>query len=126
MEEKTLRVQQMEALEELNNYLKKLLPAVEAIIIELRGDKKADTDELFTAIINGINWTIEVLNRTMDIVNENGEIIDKESINYAINEFSFAIREHNDLNKADVLEKSILPFLLTVESRVSVVTNHVN
>ncbi|QHQ60705.1 molecular chaperone [Anaerocolumna sedimenticola] len=123
MEENTLKVQQMEALEELHNYLIKLVPAVEAIIIELRGEKRSDTDELFNAIINGINWSIEVLNRTMDIVNENDEVIEKENINDTIKKFSFAIREHNELDIADILEKNILPFLVTVKSRVSVITN---
>ncbi|WMJ90210.1 molecular chaperone [Anaerocolumna sp. MB42-C2] len=123
MEEKTLREQQMEALEELDNYLNRLLPAVKSIINELRGEKRADTDELFQAITNGINWTIEVLNRTMEIINESGDAIDKENINIAINKLSISIKEHDDLDKAMVLEKYILPFLSTLKSRIQIVTN---
>ena len=122
MEEKTLREQQREALEELDNYLNRLLPAVKSIINELRGEKRADTDELFQAITNGINWTIEVLNQTMEIINESGDI-DKENINNAINKLSISIKEQNDLDKAMVLEIYILPFLSTLKSRIGIVTD---
>lgn len=126
MEEKQYRELQMETLEEMLIYLEKLIPATESIIIELRDQRKTDTDEFFTAIINGINWTIEVLNRTMDIMNEDEAVIEKDNINDAIFKLGLAIREHNNINIADVLEVNIVPFLSIIRSRASVITNKIS
>ncbi len=122
MENNNLLKQQMEALQELYNYNQKLMPAIQSLIEELRQEKKEDTDELLSIIINGINWIIEIMNRTMNLINEKEEFIEKERINEGIQKFASAIREKDDLKIADCLEKDILVFLIDINMRVAAIT----
>jgi hypothetical protein len=120
MSEKEFKAQQMEALEELYQYNQKLIPAVESMITELREGRREDTQELLSMIINGINWTIQVLNHTMDIINENGEPLDKEKMNNSIQELGSGLQAQDDLKIADNLEKGIMPLLQIIEAKISV------
>ena len=122
MEEKTFKALQIEALDELCNYLERLIPAIDSIIIELREEKQSDTDELLNTIINGLNWTIEVLNHTMEVINENETIVDKAIVNQYIQNLGVAIREHKNLSIAQIFETEIIPFLIVVINRAEVVT----
>lgn len=126
MSEKEYQIQQMEALEELYQYNQKLIPAVESMIAELREGRREDTKELLSIIINGINWTIQVLNHTMDIINDNGESLDKERMNASIQELGSGLQAQDDLKIADNLEKGIIPLLQTIEAKVSVKINAAN
>ncbi|WFR56780.1 molecular chaperone [Anaerocolumna sp. AGMB13025] len=126
MSEKEYKIQQMEALEELYQYNQKLIPAVESMIAELREGRREDTKELLSIIINGINWTIQVLNHTMDIINDNGESLDKERMNASIQELGSGLQAQDDLKIADNLEKGIIPLLQTIEAKISVKINAAN
>jgi hypothetical protein len=126
MSEKEFKAQQMEALEELYQYNQKLIPAVEGMITELREGRREDTQELLSIIINGINWTIQVLNHTMDLMNENSEPLDKEKMNNSIQELGSSLQAQDDLKIADNLEKGIIPLLQIIEAKISVKINAAN
>lgn len=54
------------------------------LVKELSGERLDDTDNFEKAIIDAINWEIEVLNGTMELLNEGKERINKESFNKAV------------------------------------------
>lgn len=111
MDTETVRSQQIEALQVVNEYIDKLIPSMETVVGELSGDKKEDTDAFLNQIIEGLNWVIEVFNGTMSLINAEQEIIDKDEINREVVQLSEALIGHNDARVATVLESEILPFL---------------
>lgn len=123
MENKSIKQQQLEALEELYHYSQKLIPAIETIITELKGEKQEDTDEFLKSIINGINWIIEIFNRTKDLVNIEEVVIEKEVINDGILRFGEAVKSKDDSGVAEALNDKILPFILTFSARAATLTN---
>lgn len=125
MQKQSLKQQQLEALEELYHYTQKLIPAIETVSGELKGSRQEDTDDYIKSIINGINWTIEVLNRTMELVNEEEVIIDKQKVNSGILRLGEAIKEKDDEKIADTLTVEIIPFLTNLSIRAAVLTNQV-
>lgn len=124
MQEQSLKQQQLEALEELYHYTQKLIPAIETVGGELRGNRQEDTNEYLKSIINGVNWIIEVLNRTMDLINEEETVIDKEKVNSGVLMLGEAIKEKNDEKIANSLTEDILPFLTVFSTRAAILTNH--
>lgn len=124
MQEQSLKQQQLMELEGFYIYSQKLIPANETVGGELRGNRQEDTDEYLKSIINGVNWTIEVLNRTMDLINEEETVIDKEKVNSGVLMLGEAIKEKNDEKIANSLTEDILPFLTVFSTRAAILTNH--
>ena len=54
---------QRDVLIELISYSDSLIPALQDIIKELRGESKEDTNDFLGDVINGINWEIDVYNQ---------------------------------------------------------------
>ncbi len=106
-----IRVQQMEALQVVNEYIEKLIPSMETVIGELNGEKQEDTDAFLKQIIDGLNWVIEVFNGTMSLINEERQLMDKDAINREVVQLSEALIDKNDQRTATVLESGIVPFL---------------
>lgn len=110
-----LRTQQLEALEGIQEYNKKLKPGVKNVIDELRGEKQPDTDEFFKTVTTGINWVIEVVNLIMPMLNEEKERINKEAVNAQVVALSDAISKKDEDKIAAILEQGILAFLETLD-----------
>lgn len=106
-----LREQQMEALDTARDYIAKLLNAVDRVRLELETEGKDDTQEYLQTILQGVNWTIEILNRTIDYVNEQGELIRKESVNDRMLHFSAVYETNNKEAIGEALESDIKTFL---------------
>lgn len=106
-----LRKQQMEALEAVYDYNKKIIPALQTVIEELRGAEKEDTKDYLDYVLKGINWVIQVTNGTMKLINEEEVKIDKEETNQIILDLNDAIRSKNNLDIAMILERGIVPFI---------------
>ena len=102
-----IRKQQVEALEVGIEYVQKLVPAVEEILPELRGEEKEDTMDFLGQIIDGINFVIEIVNATMPMINEKEE----EGIEEKVQILSEALQEHDNAKTAQALEEGILPFV---------------
>lgn len=116
-----LRKEQIEALETLQPYIKKLQAGIKEIIPELEGEKREDTEDFLKQILNGINWTIEVINRTQDVFQEKGKAIDKEEINDNISKLSKALKNKEDKEVAAIFNSGILPCLYTLEKSLEVI-----
>ncbi len=102
---------EVEALKELKEYNKELVNAIKNIIPELRREKKADIEDYFKDIINGINLEINILNTTINYLNYEHEVISKDDINNGVKKINEAIQEkYNDLEFSYIFEKDLLPF----------------
>lgn len=112
---KDLRTQQLEALEGIQAYNKKLKSGVKNVIDEFRGERQSDTDEFFKTVSTGINWVIEVVNLIMPMLNEEKERINKEAVNAQVAALNDAIGEKDEDKIATILEQGILTFLETLD-----------
>ncbi len=90
------RQDQIEALQALADYTGRLNTAMEAVAKELCSQKEEDTDEFLKQIIEGINWSIQVVNGTLEFINEDETKLDKEEINDRVLAFSRAYQSGND------------------------------
>lgn len=102
---------QREVLKELISYSDNLIPALQMIIEELRGEEKEDTNEFLNEIINGINWEIEVYNQCASLINEKSSYIDKKSMVVAVKNLGNCLSSGERMQIADCLEQDFLPFL---------------
>ena len=114
--------EQLEALEMAYDYIKKLENGITTVVPELRTGKKDDTDEFLKKIIEGINWIIQVVNGTMELLNQEKEVVNKENVNNVILSLSEFLKDENELLIAANLDRSILPFLQTLQGRIRELT----
>ncbi len=105
-----LRKEQIEAVEALESYNKKMVNTIPTIIEELRGNAKPDTKEFLNHILKGMNWEIEVINGCLSFFNEDELLIDKEDANAKVLEFNKAVESTDDILLADAMENIMLPF----------------
>ena len=105
-----IRAQQIEALEVLEDYNKRLMKSMQNIIPELEGKRKKDTDKFLDEIIKGINWEIGILNGTMTLLNEKKERIRKEDMNSSILKLSKALEGKKDSEIAASLKETLPVF----------------
>lgn len=116
MEDK--RTEQMEALQTLAEYNQKVLKNIPILVRELRGARLEDTDKFLTAIVNAVNWEVEVLNGTMEVLNEKEEKISKEKVNQKIVALSEALKEKDDMAQANAFEQ-LIPELEIIEKAIN-------
>ena len=77
-----------------------------------------DTDKFLTAIVNAVNWEVEVLNGTMEVLNEKEEKISKEKVNQKIVALSEALKEKDDMAQANAFEQ-LIPELEIIEKAIN-------
>lgn len=124
--EKTLKEEQIEALETYLEYNMKLLNSMHMLLKELRGERREDTDEFQKKIIEGINWEVGVLNGTLSLINQSEKLIDKEEVNACILKLDFALKTKEDLKIADVVEQDIIPEFDKISAIIKVFLNKEN
>lgn len=106
---------QIEALKQLIDYSKDLIPGVEGLISELRLGRQEDTDELLNLVIMGINWEIEIFNNTENLINVDRKRIDKSFMTAAVTRLGQVLQAGDDCQIADCLESGFMPFLQNLE-----------
>lgn len=102
---------QYDVLRELISYSENLIPAVQEIIVELRGIEKHDTQEFLEEIIKGINWEIEVYNQCASLLREKSNYIDKKAMIQAVKNLGASLNSKDRKQIADCMEQDFLPFL---------------
>ena len=102
---------QREVLRDLISYSENLIPAVQEIIEELRGEGKDDTKEFLGEIIQGINWEIEVYNQCASLINEKSNYIDKREMIQAVRTLGDVLHGGDQSQIADCLDCHFIPFL---------------
>lgn len=102
--------EQIEALNAVIEYNKKLVPAIKEVILELEGEQKEDTFSYLDYILKGVNWVIQVANGTRNLLEDNGISIDKDEINQTIASLNDAVKEKDSATIVRCLKEGILPF----------------
>lgn len=100
-----------EAVEVAREYLEKLIPGMETLCKELKGDRQPDTDDFQKQCIDGLNWVIEIYNRTSDVMDTGKIRMEKQELNARLMELGTAIKDKEDEKIAQVLEDTVIPFL---------------
>ena len=99
-----LQEEKREALQALDEYLRKLVPGMETLCGELKGSRQPDTDVFQNQCIDGLNWAVEVYNRVSDVLDLEKIHISKQEMNGQLGALGAAIREKEDGRIAEILE----------------------
>lgn len=111
----TLDTIEKEVLEEIVEYSKYIIPAINNVVNELRTEKKEDTSQLLNTIIKGINWEIEIFNNIEELINKKGNWVDKELITEAVGNLGKGLNDKDEEAIAICLEEDFIPFLKSLE-----------
>lgn len=114
---------QYNILKELISYSENLIPALQNLIEELRGEEKEDTGDYLNEVITGINWEIEVYNQCADIINLHSSYIDKKSMIQAVKNLGVSLSSGDYRNVADCLEDDFIPFLNKLDLVAKMITS---
>lgn len=104
------RKEQVEALEVLGEFNGRLVKNMKIIVKELSGSRLDDTDKFLKAIIDAINWEIQVVNGTLEVLNEGKERLNKANFNTEVIALSKAINDNNDAEMAEAFGRIIPVF----------------
>lgn len=115
------RKEQIEALEVLSDFNKRLMQNIPIAVKELSGERLEDTDNFIKSIIDAMNWEIQVVNGTMDVLNEGRKRIEKEDFNSRIVAIADAVNSHNDAALATAFQDA-LPYFETLGKAAEEVT----
>ena len=107
----TIREQQNEALRSAAEYLGKLIPAMETVVSEIRGEMQEDTVDFLLQIIDGLNFMIETYNVTRDVLNDPEPLINDDQLEKAVGILSDGFSKKDYVAIADELSEDIVPFL---------------
>ena len=107
----TIREQQNEALKTAAEYLGKLIPAMEQVISEIRGQMQEDTVDFLLQVIDGLNFMIETYNVTREVVNDPEPLINDDELEKAVGALSEGFSKKDYSAIADELSGDIIPFL---------------
>lgn len=110
MEEVT-RQDKLEAIEGICQYDRKLIDALKDLADDLESGKETLPSKLLATIMQGINWTIEVLNQVMDVLNEGEEKLERQTVNDALVTYNEAFTSGDSKKIADAIRKSLVPCL---------------
>ena len=105
------REQQNEALKTASEYLGKLIPAMEQVVAEIKGEMQEDTIDFLLQIVDGLNFMIETYNVTRDIVNDPEPLINDDVLEKAVGSLSDGFSKKDYSAVAEELSDDILPFL---------------
>lgn len=81
---------------------------------ELSGERLPDTGEYLKAIINGMNWEIQIYNGTKELFT-GIEALDKDKANDAFVAFSDAYKKSDDEMMKNLIMLKIIPFFTALE-----------
>lgn len=107
----SIREQQIEALKTADEYLGRLIPAMEQVCSEIKGDMQEDTIEFLLQIIDGFNFMIETYNVTRDIVNDPEPLINDDQLEKVVGSLSEGFSKKDYASIAEELSSDIVPFL---------------
>ena len=109
--QETTREDKIEAIIGICRYDRKLIDALELLADDFRRGRETLPSELLGTVMQGINWTVEVLNQVMNVLNEGEEKIEKQMINDALVAFNDAFTSENVEQIAQCIDASLVPCL---------------
>lgn len=108
MEEYT-REDKIEAILAICQYDRKLSDAIDDLAEEMENGISDTKSEFFGKVVQGVNWTIEVLQQVMDVINEKEKKLEKESINDALMAFDAACKKNDTAELVSVMQRKLAP-----------------
>lgn len=111
MEETYTREEKLESLEGICRYNRKLVEVVDALADDLEEGETDIHSEVFGKVMQGINWTVAVLQQMMDILEEKEKKLEKEAFNEALMAFDKAYREEDEVELVLVMKGKLIPAL---------------
>ncbi|MGV8145777.1 MAG: hypothetical protein ACLKAK_03590 [Alkaliphilus sp.] len=100
-----------EALETLREYLPKLIAGIKTTIDYFRENREDEGTKLLVQVIDGIQWSVEVVSKTKIILMQYEIIIDDSKLSEILGEFEEALRNKDYVLIADLLEYEIIVLL---------------
>lgn len=97
-----------ESLETLNEYLDKLIPGVEAVVQAFRMQEDSKALSLFTQLLEGLQWTLDVVVLTEPTLWKNGININVEKVQDVLKEINEAFEHQDFVLLPDILEYELL------------------
>lgn len=110
MQEPT-RQDKIEAIAGICQYDRKLIDALGDLADDLDSGRETLPSELLGTIIQGINWTVEVLNQVMDVLNEGEEKLERQAVNQALTAYNEAFTSGEVSRIANAIRDSLVPCL---------------
>ena len=107
----TVNQEKIDALKMAAEYMDKLIPSMEQVISEIKGQQQPDTIDFLLQVIEGLNFMIETYNATEDIVNGNEPLINRDVFEEVVGRLSDGFSKKDYKAIAGELEESIIPFL---------------
>ncbi len=107
----TIREQKLEALRTAEDYLGRLIPAMDQVISEIKGQMQEDTIDFLLQIIEGLNFMIETYNATKDLINDPEPLINDDVLESSVGRLSDGFSKKDYGMIADELSSDIVPFL---------------
>lgn len=115
----TIKEQKLEALRTAEDYLGRLIPAMEQVVAEIREQMQEDTVDFLLQIIDGLNFMVETYNVTRDIINDPEPLINDEQLENAVSRLSEGFSKKDYPAIAEELSTGIIPFLKVFKEAAS-------
>ncbi|MCR5688451.1 MAG: hypothetical protein K6G58_10580 [Lachnospiraceae bacterium] len=112
----SIREQKLEALKNAADYLERLIPAMESVIAEIRGDMKEDTVDFLLQIIDGFNFIVETYNVTGDLINSPEVLINDDELEKTVGKLSSGFSRKDYPAIAEELSEAVIPFLKVIKA----------
>lgn len=109
--QETTREDKIEAIVGICKYDRKLMDAMGLLAEDFKCGREKLPSELLGTIMQGINWTVEVLNQVMDVLNEGEEKVEKQTINDALVAFNDAFASGDAEKLSEAMTASMIPCL---------------
>lgn len=109
--QETTREDKIEAIIGICRYDRKLIDALGLLADDFRSGRETLPSEFLGTVMQGINWTVEVLNQVMDVLNEGEDKIEKQMINDALLAFNDAFTAEDVEKIAQTIDASLIPCL---------------
>ena len=107
----TIKEQKIEALKTAEDYLGRLIPAMEQVVSEIKTQMQDDTVDFLLQIMDGFNFMIETYNVTRDMINDPEPLINDDQLENAVGRLSEGFSKKDYTAIADELSNDIIPFL---------------
>lgn len=100
-----------ETLQSLYDYLFKLINGIESLVEDLRTQREEKVSRILPQIIEGLQWSIEVINHSRNVLEKYDFIIDDEKIKDVFGELFEAVNNNDDVLLCDIFEYEVLDIL---------------
>lgn len=111
-----IREQKIQVVQMMTEYLQKLIPSMEQVVSEIKGEQQEDTIDFLMQVIDGLNFMIESYNVVEDVINADGSIV-KDDIEKSVSRLSDGFYKKDYVKIADELDVAMIPILKSINDK---------